>query len=95
MVNLGVLALGWAVFFAYYLPRKERIEPARLLQAHGETYRRYFDAVPALFPTRCPYPDNGEHWRLERFSRNREALTALGFVAVIAVFALRAFRVIP
>ena len=34
--TFGVLAAGWVVFFAYYLPRKERVEPARLRAVHGE-----------------------------------------------------------
>ena len=37
------------VFFGYYMPRKERIEPARLEALHGEEYRKYNAAVPALF----------------------------------------------
>jgi protein-S-isoprenylcysteine O-methyltransferase Ste14 len=93
--NLAVLLLGWAIFFGYYMPRKERIEPARLLGVHGEPYRAYRDAVPALFPTLRPYPENGERWKASRFSRNREGLTAVGFLAVVLVFALRAFKVVP
>ena len=48
--NWVVLALGLAVFFGYYLPRKERVEPARLRERHGEAFERYFRAVPALIP---------------------------------------------
>ncbi len=95
LVNLGVLAAGWAIFFGYYMPRKERIEPARLLQVHGDAFRAYFAAVPALFPTRGPFPDNGVRWRADRFARNREALTAAALLLVIVVFILRAFRAIP
>jgi protein-S-isoprenylcysteine O-methyltransferase Ste14 len=94
-LNVIVLVAGWLVFFGYYLPRKERIEPARLLETHGEKFRSYFSAAPALFPTRRPYPDNGERWRWERFRCNREGLTALGLLAVVAILALRAWRVIP
>ena len=92
--NLAVLVLGWLVFFGYYMPRKERIEPARLLTVHGDAYRSYHDVVPPLLPTWRPYPDNGERWRRERFSRNRESLTAIGFLLLIVVFALRAFKAI-
>jgi protein-S-isoprenylcysteine O-methyltransferase Ste14 len=94
-INVAVLLLGWTVFFGYYMPRKERIEPARLLGIHGESYRVYRDAVPALFPTVAPFPDNGERWQSDRFRRNREAMTAVGLAAVVLVFALRAFKIVP
>ena len=92
--NIVVLLIGWAVFFGYYMRRKERIEPARLLAVHGEPYRVYNAAVPALFPTLKPFPDNGERWLKERHARNREGLTAVFMAVVIVVFALRAFQVI-
>ena len=34
--NWVLLLAGYAVFFGYYLPRKERVEPARLRETHGE-----------------------------------------------------------
>ncbi len=89
--NVLVLAAGYLVFFGYYMPRKERIEPARLLALHGEPYRRYNAAIPALFPTLRPWPDDGRRWRRDRLARNRETLTAVAFVGVIAVFAIKAF----
>jgi protein-S-isoprenylcysteine O-methyltransferase Ste14 len=77
-----VLLVGYAVFFGYYLPRKERVEPTRLRETHGEAYDRYFRAVPALFPTLRPYPDGASiGWSSERMLRNREpwmVLTLLG-----------------
>jgi protein-S-isoprenylcysteine O-methyltransferase Ste14 len=67
------LLLGYAVFFGYYLPRKERVEPARLRETHGAEYERYFGAVPALVPTLRPYPDGASTgWSSERMLRNRE-----------------------
>ncbi len=53
--NWYVLAGSYAVFFGYYLPRKERVEPARLREAHGAAYERYRETVPALFPAFRPY----------------------------------------
>ncbi len=91
LVNLAVIALGWILFFGYYMPRKERIEPARLEQVHGESYRAYFKAVPALFPIRRPYPDNGERWKSERFLRNREHWMIIGLLLLVALFAARAY----
>ncbi len=92
--NLVVLLLGWLVFFGYYMPRKERIEPARLERVHGEAYRRYYAAVPALFPHRRPWPDPGGRWRADRFRRNRELLTAVALGLLVAYFLLRAFGVV-
>jgi protein-S-isoprenylcysteine O-methyltransferase Ste14 len=73
--HLSWLALvaGWTLFFAYYLPRKERIEPARLRSAHGDAYERYRAAVPVLFPTTRPYPEGATTgWSSDRMLRNRE-----------------------
>ena len=82
-VNLVVLALGWIVFFGYYLRRKERVEPARLLQFHGEVYERYFRAVPPLFPTLRPYPEGAASgWSSERMLRNREHWMVIGLLAI-------------
>jgi len=71
--NWIVLGLGYLVFFGYYLPRKERVEPARLRETHGEPYERYFRAVPALLPTLRPYSEGASSgWSSERMLRNRE-----------------------
>lgn len=93
VVPANVLALiaGYAVFFGYYMPRKERIEPARLLSLHGEKYRAYRDAIPALFPTWRAWPDNGERWRAERMKRNREEITAAVVALIVVVFAVKAY----
>jgi len=83
LANLVVLVLGWAVFFGYYLRRKERVEPARLRQTHGEAYERYFRAVPALFPALSPYPEGASiGWASERMLRNREHWMVIGLLAV-------------
>jgi protein-S-isoprenylcysteine O-methyltransferase Ste14 len=81
-LNWIVLLVGYAVFFGYYLPRKERVEPARLRETHGEAYEAYFRAVPALVPTLSPYPESASTgWSSERMLRNREpwmVVTLLG-----------------
>lgn len=89
-LNWLLLLAGWAVFFGYYLPRKERIEPARLRKIHGEPYERYFAAVPALFPRLRPYPVDPGRWKRSRWKANREGLTALGLSLLLLLFALRA-----
>ena len=91
--NLFVLSAGYLVFFAYYLPRKERVEPARLREVHGAAYGRYFDAVPALFPSLRPYDqDGGRRWATARMLRNREHWMVLALTAIWAWLTYRAFN---
>jgi protein-S-isoprenylcysteine O-methyltransferase Ste14 len=86
--NWIVLVLGWAIFFGYYLPRKERVEPTRLREVHGEAYERYFHAVPALFPRLTPYPEGAAiGWSSDRMLRNREQWMVLG-ILMISLFLL-------
>ncbi len=81
--NWGLLAVGYAVFFFYYLPRKERVEPARLRAVHGEAYERYFNAVPALLPTLKPYASGSNlGWSSDRMLRNREVWMLVGLIAI-------------
>ena len=93
-VNWIVLALGYAIFFGYYLPRKERVEPARLAQVHGEAYERYRRAVPALFPALRPYPDAGASgWSSDRMLRNREHWMLVGVLTVSLFLLWKAYRI--
>lgn len=91
-LNWLVLLCGYAAFFGYYLPRKERVEPARLSAIHGEAYERYRQAVPALFPSLKPYPDrSGLGWSSDRMMRNREPWMVIALVAITAFLLLRAY----
>ena len=45
-----LLVAGCAVFFGYYLPRKERVEPARLGVLHGDSFERYRNRVDRWLP---------------------------------------------
>jgi protein-S-isoprenylcysteine O-methyltransferase Ste14 len=88
--NLAVLAAAWVLFFGYYLPRKERVEPARLGQLHGAAYDRYRAAVPALFPRLGAWPESGRtSWSATRFVRNREHWMVLGLLVAFGILALR------
>jgi protein-S-isoprenylcysteine O-methyltransferase Ste14 len=92
--NWVVLVFGYAVFFGYYMPRKERVEPARLKAEHGAPFERYFAAVPALFPTLRPYdqPSAGG-WSSDRMLRNREHWMVIGILVISAVLLVKAYRV--
>ncbi len=90
--NWLVLAAGCAVFFGYYLRRKERVEPARLRERHGEAFERYYRAVPALFPMLHPYPEGvSAGWSSDRMLRNREHWMVIGVLLVSLVFLWRAY----
>lgn len=80
-----LLPAGWALFFGYYLPRKERVEPERLRRLHGDAFERYYREVPALFPTRGAWKDAaGERWSATQALRNREHWMIFGLLAVSA-----------
>ncbi len=84
------LVVGWAFFFGYYLPRKERVEPARLAALHGEAFTSYFRAVPALFPALRPYPNPSPgSWSAARMRRNREYMMVVGLLLVAGYFLWR------
>jgi protein-S-isoprenylcysteine O-methyltransferase Ste14 len=91
--NLAILAIGYGIFFLYYLPRKERVECARLRETHGEPYSLYEAAVPALFPRLTPYRGAGggaPGWHWSRFSRNKEYLMLIMEAGLVSLFVARA-----
>ena len=91
-IHWAVLAVGWLIFFGYYLPRKERVEPARLREFHGESYERYRRAVPALFPTLRAYPQaRPRPWSVERMFRNREHWMVAALMVVSLYLIWRAY----
>lgn len=90
--NWIVLVFGWIVFFIYYLPRKERIEPARLREQHGEAYERYYRSVPALFPTSTAYSEGPSlGWSSDRMLRNHEHWMLIGLALLALLMLWRAY----
>lgn len=87
--NLIVLGVGYAVFFLYYLPRKERVEPKRLEEVHGQPFREYFEAVPAIFPAIRPYAKRRGSWKWANFSKNEELLMVVSLTVFFVVLAMR------
>jgi protein-S-isoprenylcysteine O-methyltransferase Ste14 len=91
IVVYGLLPLGLVGFFAYYTPKKERIESDRLRRRFGAKFDVYHDAVPGYLPrlTRWSGASN-EPWSGPLVVENTEIPTVL-FVAVglAVVFAAR------
>lgn len=91
-LNWVVLGVGYAGFFGYYLPRKEKVEPERLREWHGEAFERYHRAVPALLPTLRPYRGGrATGWSSERMIHNREYLMVLGIVLAAGYLLWKAY----
>jgi len=88
--NLAALATGYAVFFLYYLPRKERVEGDRLQQRHGALYDAYRSAAPTLLPALRRYPGRRAPWSFALMLCNREPLVLAGLVLL---FGLLAFKI--
>ncbi len=92
--NWLVLVAGSAVFFGYYLRRKERVEPARLRERHGDAFERYHRAVPALFPMLHPYPEGASAgWSSDRMLRNREHWMVIFVLLISLLFLWRAYAI--
>ena len=88
-LNLAALAAGYAVFFLYYLPRKERVEGRRLLLRHGAIYEDYRAAVPALVPGRRRFAGPRVSWSLELVVRSGEPLLLAGLVVLFGLLAMK------
>jgi len=85
------LPIGWAHFFLYYLPTKERAEARRLEERHGPAFAAYRAAVPILVPRLTPWrgAPAGTRWRFDRVTANHELGTALAAALYFAGLALK------
>jgi protein-S-isoprenylcysteine O-methyltransferase Ste14 len=89
----AVLAAGLVLFFAYYLPRKERIEPARLRALHGEPYERYRREVPPLWPALHPWGSaSADRWSSARALGLREHWLVAALLLILAFLLSRALQ---
>jgi protein-S-isoprenylcysteine O-methyltransferase Ste14 len=90
--NVVVIAGFYAFFFGWYMPRKERVEPARLREYHGEAYTRYQQAVGSIVPNLFRrYDERNGSWGWAQYHRLKEYNWVLGYVIVFTLLGLRAF----
>lgn len=75
------------VWFAWYMPKKQRVEGTRLQKAFGDEYERYAEAVPAFVPQWTPYAAAAPvRWSMATLRSNHElgldVLLVLSFAAM-------------
>ncbi len=87
--NWYILALVLVAFFGFYLPRKIKIETARLENIFGEEYREYKNNVRSIIPRLTPFRDTGEKWEFKQIFHNSEHAT--GLVVLLAWLAFYYF----
>lgn len=93
--NVAAIAAFYAFFFGYYMPRKERVEPARLREYHGEAYTRYQKAVGSIVPNFFRrYDERNGSWGWAQYDRLKEYHWVLGYAIVFTALGLRAYGVI-
>jgi hypothetical protein len=62
----ALIVIFWLIYFAYYIPRKRRIECSRLLRKFGADYAHYMAEVGSIIPRLKPYQGAGQSrfaWR--------------------------------
>jgi len=91
-----VLACFAPLFFAYYLPYKDRVESARLERRYGAAFAAYRAEVRPLIPSLTPWRPRGalalercRRWSSARFRENDEAGTLVGVGLAFLLLALR------
>jgi len=91
-INYAALAIGYLVFFLYYIPRKLRVEGARLARIHGDTYEAYRQSVPILIPSLRPFRGDHSRWSFRQMLRNQEPLVLAGVALAFAFLAWKCCR---
>ncbi len=89
----AIIVLAIVVFFAFYMPRKEKREGGRLKAMFGEDYETWKKNVPSLFPRPTPYKMNPRPWSKRlfmggdgEFTGNKELWTSIATIALIGLF---------
>lgn len=88
-LNLIALAVGYLIFFFYYMPRKLRVEGDRLAALHGAAFETYRRNVPILFPTFRSYRGDGTPWSFELMLYNQEPFVAAALALLLGLLAWR------
>lgn len=90
-----ILALFVLIFSAYYVPYKKRKEAENLRKRFGKEFERYFDAVPAYFPSPKAYDRaSDQKWAFWRVRQNEEHITGTSATAGAAFVLLKFYGVI-
>lgn len=82
-------------FFGYYLPKKKRVEGARLAERFPAEYPAFARVVPAFVPTLRGYPQTTPHaWSSANFWTNNELGMDLLIAAIFGLMLLIP-RIVP
>jgi protein-S-isoprenylcysteine O-methyltransferase Ste14 len=89
-LNLVALAVGYGVFFFYYMPRKLRVEGGRLARLHGPAFEGYHRSVPILIPSLRRHPGDDTPWSFSLMVRNQEPLVMAGLLCALGLLLWKA-----
>jgi protein-S-isoprenylcysteine O-methyltransferase Ste14 len=99
LIGVGLLAAGGdrillgvflAIFFLYYIPRKERREGRRLLKKFGMDYAQYVVSVSPLVPRLKPYEvSEPARFSFRQVVKNNEHQAALSLLIAVALLVLK------
>ena len=77
-------------FFAYYMPRKMKIEGDRLRAIYGDDYTRYEESVPDMLPMLFPYRSGDTtRWTWAQTVDNSEHATIMSLGIGLALIFVR------
>ncbi len=87
-----LLIVFLAIFFLYYMPRKQRREGRRLLRNFGMDYAKYVVGVNSLVPMLKPYAGgSSEKFSLRQAIRNNEHQAALSLMLAVGALVIKLF----
>jgi len=88
--RLWLYLIFLAAFFAYYMPRKMKIEGDRLRAIYGDAYTRYEKSVPDMVPRLTPYRSGDDtRWTWKQTVDNSEHGTIMSLCVGLALMLLR------